>query len=255
MTLKQYALLITYVIVFFGGAYHVGNLIMPLKPPMRDAQEQYQFNLGASISPPFLYKYYVFKPEYYDPQKSYPLILLLHGASRHMKSTNFLISEEFQSLQQSFVIVPIAPPQFDWGKPKGSLVSALPLAINSVKAVKRKYNIDPKRVYVSGYSMGGYGTFNAVLKRPDIFAAGMPLCAGWNADDLNAMSTVPLWMFHGAKDSIIPVSASRDFYQAAQAAGMKNIFYQELPRHGHNIWDVVYGMPDSWVWLLSQRKR
>lgn len=255
MKLKQYALLVFYVMVFFGGAYHAGNLIMPLKPPMRDAQQHYQFNLGTSLAPPFLYKYYVFKPDHYNPQKNYPLILLLHGASRHMKNTDFLMSEEFQNFEQTFVVVPIAPPQFDWGRPSGYSLSALPLAINAVKSVSRKYNINPKRIYVSGYSMGGYGTFNAIKRKPEIFAAGMPLCSGWSANDLASLSTVPIWMFHGAKDTIIPVSSSRNFIHAAKAAGMNNIFYQELPEHGHNIWDTVYSLPDTWLWLLSQSKK
>ena len=172
-----------------------------------------------------------------------------------MKSTDFLVSEKFQSFQQTFIVVPIAPPQFDWGKPNGSIKSALPLAINSVKAVSNKYRINPKRVYVSGYSMGGFGTFNAVKKHPQLFAAGMPLCSGWNKDDLPQMTTVPLWIFHGTQDTIIPVSYSREFYEAAKAADMKNIFYQELSRHGHNIWDTVYKLSDPWIWMLSQRKR
>ena len=253
-TFKTIIVVFGYVLVFFGGAYHFTNYAWPAEPPLREYQDRYEMKIGKSVHFPFAYKYYLFTPPSYDPQKKYPLVLLLHGASRHMKNTGYLTGEELQNVQPVFVVVPIAPPRTDWGNSSSMQASALPLALDAVQSVQSDYNIDADRIYVSGYSMGGFGALNAVAQYKDVFAAALPLCGYWDTKNIGALTDIPIWMFHGSEDTIIPPEASRKVYRAAQDNGLENIRYTELEDLGHNIWHRVYETPRLWLWLFSHKK-
>lgn len=124
-------------------------------------------------------------------------------------------------------------------------------AITSLDSTEQ--GIDSKRHYVGGISFAGYGTWNVIAKRPDLFAAAIPICGGGNPAMAPKMVNVPIWAFHGEKDINVPVSCSRDMIQAIRKAG-GHPKYTEFTGQGHSIWDQIMETEGIWTWLFAQRK-
>ena len=115
------------------------------------------------------------------------------------------------------------------------------------------YNVDKHRIYLTGLSMGGYGTWAYGARHPEMFAALIPICGGGQTTDAPALAKVPIRVFHGGVDSVVNPSASRAMVEAVKNAG-GNIEYTEYPDLNHNSWDATYGNPDVIAWLLAQRR-
>ena len=113
--------------------------------------------------------------------------------------------------------------------------------------------IDASRVYVTGISMGGYGTWDLLSRRPDVFAAAMPICGGGDVAQAQKISKVPIWIFHGSADGAVPVCRSRNMAAALWAAG-SNAHYREYPDAGHNVWGRTYGDAEVLIWFFKQKK-
>ncbi len=111
---------------------------------------------------------------------------------------------------------------------------------------------DSRRVYVTGLSMGGCGTWDAVCRRPQMFAAAMPICGGGDAAQAAKIAKVPIWAFHGSADGAVPVCRSRNMVSALWAAG-SNAHYREYPDAGHNVWARTYRDSEVMKWFFSQR--
>jgi predicted peptidase len=120
--------------------------------------------------------------------------------------------------------------------------------------VRAAYTIDPKRIYLTGLSMGGFGTWGFAPSHIDTFAALMPICGGGSKKDAPALAKLPIWAFHGGDDETVPAEKSREMVEAVKAAGGK-VKYTEYPGVGHNSWDAAYGDPEAIEWLLKQRKK
>lgn len=238
-------------VTFWGMAYWNASKYPP-EPPMEEATSSYRQMFSFAAAWPFYYKYYLYTPANYNPSRSYPALILLHGQSRHMWGGQAVLRTGAQAKYDAFIIVPIAPAEMVWAAPNGGEKSALPLAIDALRDVQKKFNIDDKRIYVSGYSMGGTGTFAIVEQYPEIFAAAMPLCGYWEpARALSFPKNVPIWAIHGSQDG---PEASRNMVNALKAAG-KSAFYTEYPGVGHNVWDYVYKDPKVWDWLFAQGRK
>ena len=97
----------------------------------------------------------------------------------------------------------------------------LPAVLQALDALQKEVSIDADRIYVTGQSMGGFGSFGAVAARPDLFAAAVPICGGWAVGEAKAMAQVPFLVFHGAADNVVPVSNSRKMVEALKSAGGK----------------------------------
>lgn len=120
-------------------------------------------------------------------------------------------------------------------------------------AIKR-LNVDPERVYVTGLSMGGFGTFRLAAAYPDRFAAAVPICGGGEPDAMEkALSTVPIWAFHGARDAVVPVSKSEEMIDAVRRAG-GDVRLTVYPDVEHNSWAPTYEDEKVYDWLLSHTK-
>ena len=118
--------------------------------------------------------------------------------------------------------------------------------------LEEEFNIDEKRRYVMGISLGGYGTWHLIGSRPEKFAAAIPICGGGDPDMANNMINVPIWAFHGDKDRNVPVHLTRDVISAVRAAG-GSPKYTEYSA-GHDIWNRVYNTPGLLDWLFAQKK-
>jgi predicted peptidase len=114
--------------------------------------------------------------------------------------------------------------------------------------------IDLNRVYLVGQSLGGFGVWDLVAKRPDFFAAAVPLCGGGDLTRIIAARRLPIWAFHGAQDRTVPVDHSREMVAALQAVG-DSVKYTEYPDAGHDVWKRAFSEPLLAEWLFAQTRR
>ena len=113
--------------------------------------------------------------------------------------------------------------------------------------------VDPNRLYVTGLSMGGFGTWSLLAENPDFFAAGVPICGGGKPETAEKFKHVPVWAFHGAKDSAVPVKGSEEMIAALEKAGGKPKL-TIYPDEDHASWVPAYNDPALWTWLVAQKK-
>jgi predicted peptidase len=119
--------------------------------------------------------------------------------------------------------------------------------------LEQRFAVDPDRIYVSGQSMGGYGTWALVATAPERFAAAVPVCGGGRVDDAKRLVNLPIWAFHGAKDDVIPLRASQEMIDAIKAHG-GNSQLTVYPDKGHGICDLTFSRDDLYQWLLAQHR-
>lgn len=193
----------------------------------------------------------------WEGTKRYPIVIWLHGSGQSGSdneaqmggATGVFTKPENQEKHPCFVLAPQCPDaDIGWSKEVATNLMALlgDLAMN--------LPIDQKRIYLTGSSMGGFGTFNLLLKHPDVFAAGVPLCGGSDVKNAEALKAVPIWAFHGDKDDMVPVERTRNVMNAITAAGGKLAKYTELTGEGHGITGSVYPKPEVHEWLFAQHK-
>jgi len=215
--------------------------------------------------------YRLLKPQDYDPQQQYPLVLFLHGAGERGDDNQaqlkhvvrVFVTPENRRKYPCFVLAPQCPrgekwAAVKWGAPQHTLSSqpapAMDLTLRLIDQLLEKYSIDRDRLYVMGLSMGGYGTWDVIARRPDLFAAAVPMCGGGDEKTAPRIAGLPIWNFHGAEDRVVPAARSRRMIAALKAAG-GNPRYTEYPGCGHNCWDRAIAEPELLPWLFSQRRR
>ncbi len=122
-----------------------------------------------------------------------------------------------------------------------------------VDRLAKENKVDRNRIYVTGLSMGGFGSFAAVGRRPEFFAAAIPICGGGDPSTAEAMKNVPFRVYHGAADGVVPVTCSRVMVAALKKAGA-DVKLTEYPGVNHNSWTETYKNDGVWKWLFTQRK-
>jgi predicted peptidase len=128
------------------------------------------------------------------------------------------------------------------------------MALEAIEQLQKEFSIDAARLYITGLSMGGYGVWDAIQRHPDRFAAAAPICGGGDPAQAKRISDIPLWAFHGAKDTAVKPQRSREMIEAIKAAG-GDPKYTEYPDAEHNSWSPTYANPDFYAWLFAQRKK
>lgn len=214
--------------------------------------------------------YRFMKPEGYDAAKKYPLVIFLHGAGeRGTDNEKQLVhgvpqfaSKENREKYPCFLIAPQCPEgakwvDVDWGADSHTMPEKMTeparLTVELIEALLKGYSIDPKRVYITGLSMGGYGAWDLIARRPDLFAAVVPVCGGGDEKTAEKIKTIPIWAFHGAKDTVVKPERSRRMIAALEKAGAKPK-YTEYPTVGHDSWNPAYKDPEMFKWLFAQKK-
>ena len=117
----------------------------------------------------------------------------------------------------------------------------------------KNYRIDKTRVYVTGLSMGGYGTWALAARRPELFAAAVPICGGGDPATVNVLKNLPIWVFHGVLDKVVLPEESEKMIRALEKAGGK-VRYTLYPESYHDSWTETYDNPALYDWMLSKRK-
>jgi predicted peptidase len=201
--------------------------------------------------------YLLYLPADYDtldlqPSKRWPLMLFLHGAGERGDNLKLVMRhgpprlvKEGQQFQ--FIIVSPQCPKNEFWTGKGALLAAL------LDEIKNNYAVDSDRMYLTGMSMGGYGTWALAIAYPDRFAAIAPVCGGGNPLKVCAIRSVPVWCFHGAEDDIVPLEESQTMVDALQTCG-GNIRFTIYPHTGHDSWTQTYANPLLYAWFHEQVK-
>jgi predicted peptidase len=198
---------------------------------------------------PLSLRYLLYLPESYEEDKArrWPLILFLHGAGE--RGTNIelvrgigLAKVVDQRPDFPFIVLSPQCPRNDYWSP-GPLATLL----DHIEATQR---VDPDRVYVTGLSMGGYGTWEMAIAYPQRFAAIAPICGGGDPDRVCAIASVPVWAFHGAKDDVVPIRESEKMVAALRECG-GNVRFTVYPDAGHDSWTPTYANPELYSWFLS----
>ena len=210
--------------------------------------------------------YRLLKPTQVEAGRKYPLVIFLHGAGeRGSDNEKQLVHGVPQFVQgrdkyPCFLIAPQCPDggrwvEVDWSadshiQPK-ELGAVGRLTLGLIEKSIQDLPVDPKRVYLTGLSMGGYGAWDLAARRPDLFAAVVPVCGGADEETAAKLKDLPIWAFHGAKDTVVKPARSRNMIAALEKAGGKPK-YIEYPDVGHNSWDPAYRDPEFFKWLFAQ---
>ena len=218
--------------------------------------------------------YQVFVPAHRDASQPTPVVLFLHGSGERGSDGDRQLlaglgpyvkahAADFPAL----VVFPQVPDDGEW------MGDNVDMALAALDAASKEFNGDPKRTYLTGLSMGGYGTWETAIKSPARFAALVPICGAillpngerqlyvtevaHQPDPYAALAArlkhVPMWIFHGAKDDVVPPRDDRRIFAAMKTAGA-DVQYTEFPDAGHNAWDATYQHPAMWSWLFAQHQ-
>lgn len=196
-------------------------------------------------------RYLLMKPLDYDPQRKYPLVVCLPYGGYEAPVAQLLSNDFNRRKYPAFLFVPHCQQGTGWGgtpnyPARDSLVYEAIIALEDP-------GIDVKRRYVSGVSLGGYGSWHFICKHPEMFAAAIPVCGGGDPALAPNIVHVSVWAFHGEKDRNVPVSGSREMIDAIKKAG-GDPRYTEFPGAAHHIWDQVSKTPGLLDWLFAQKR-
>lgn len=209
--------------------------------------------------------YRLLKPPSIEKGKKYPLLVCLHGSGGRGKdnrknlsgtrASQVIANPEMVKKFPCFAFVPQCPPDGAWRSGKEGRRDYAPVALSALDGLLKEFGeaIDPRRIYVTGQSMGGVGTYNMLSSRPGFFAAGAPVCGGWKLEDVPKLARTPMWIFHGANDKVVPTKYSRDLNAALKQARAV-VKYTEYPGVGHNSWTKAYADPELWGWMFSLQR-
>lgn len=211
-------------------------------------------------------RYRIMVPDSFEPGKLYPMVLFLHGAgergsdnqSQLVWGAHAFADESFRSEHPAVVIAPQAPTgsfwsDLTWLRGDGEPSRPLALAHQVVQQYAGSYPIDPDRIYATGLSMGGFGTWDLITQHPDYYAAAMPICGGGNPELAYRLASFPVWTFHGALDTVVPPTLSRAMIDAIrEAGGLPG--YTEYPDMDHFSWVPAYEDRFALEWLFSQSR-
>lgn len=220
--------------------------------------------------------YRVLWPKQFQKGKRYPVILFLHGSGERGEDNRKQLthgSKLFLDNQEKFpaiVIFPQCPTQGYWSnvdikidssghknftyKKGGAPTPSMQLVMNMMDSVAQLSFVDTSRIYVMGLSMGGMGTFEIISRKPDMFAAAIPICGGAHPKTAkNFANKVNLWVFHGAKDNVVSPEFSKAMVEVIKKLN-GSVKYTVFPDANHNSWDSTFAEPQLLPWLFSNTK-
>ena len=216
--------------------------------------------------------YRLYVPYHYDNTKEYPVLLFLHGAGE--RGTNNtgniyhmfkeLFSLEDSPLWNSIIIAPQCPEGQQWVDTpwvKGEYSvdevpesNELKAVLELLEAVEKEFPTDKDRYYVMGLSMGGFGTWDLIMRHSDIFAAAVPICGGGDSSQAEKLVDMPIYTLHCKDDKDVPFLGTRVMIVSLKAYGSTVLKYEELSGYGHNVWGYASRKAEIWTWLYEQTR-
>ena len=206
-------------------------------------------------------EYVVFVPHTYDGSKEFPIILFLHGAGETKGGQKMPVEQgigphikRHEKTFPAFVVIPQSEKR-TWQADSDDGKRAMAM----LDATMKEYKIDATRQYLTGLSMGGYGTWSHAAAYADRWACFAPICGGVRtADDVKTTAEkvkgLPCWCWHGDKDTAVKVEKSRELIEAMKKLGAEPR-YTELTHVGHNSWDAAYATPELVEWMMKQKRK
>ena len=197
--------------------------------------------------------YLEYLPEGYDTDtdRKWPLLVFLHGAGErgdNLDAVKIHGPPKLAEAGKKFPFIVIAPqcPKDSWW----TWQPVMPL----IEKLEKELRVDIDRIYLTGLSMGGYGTWSLATRYPEKFAAVAPICGGGVPYLTKRIPHLPVWAFHGGKDSVVPASESQRLIDALKKNGNKHAWLTIYPKASHNSWTEAYNTEALWQWLLDQQR-
>lgn len=246
-TRVRYTLCLIFIALLAGICW--GQVSPPVEPKTQPKQQALKLEKNVPVELDYL----LYLPEGYRKQnKKWPLMLFLHGAGERGSDLQKVkrhgppkLVEQGKELP--FIVVsPLCPARKFWSLNVDQLIVLL-------DEIEAKYDVDPERVYLTGLSMGGYGTWALGCIYPERFAAIAPICGGGIPNLAGMLKDVPVWAFHGGKDRVVLTKRSQEMVDGVKSAGgqARLTIY---PEAGHDSWTKTYNNPELYKWFLSHKK-
>lgn len=242
--------------------------------PKLKAQDFTKFTKGSYTTAKDTIQYRILFPEAFDPQKKYPVVIVLHGRGERGSDNEkqlanggkLFLKPELRRQLPAIVIFPQCPENSYWsnvnittdtagkrkfgfqagGKPTRAMSSLMGMIDNFLE----KPYADHNQIYIGGLSMGGMGTYELLRRKPKTFAAAFAICGGDTLANVNKYKNVPLWIFHGGKDDQVNPAYSIAISNQLKIVG-KEVKFSYYPDANHNSWDQAFGEPELLPWLFS----
>lgn len=233
------------VFVFYMSCSSMRQALKPADVPLQEVRLN-NYDLQTDLNMNFL----LYFPQEYSPDKEWPLLIFLHGRGEqgndlekvkiHGPTRRIKEGAEFP-----FIVAAPQCPQGKWWS-----VAELDKWLDYLL---RQLPVDKKRIYLTGLSMGGFGTWAWATDRPGRFAAIAPVCGGGDARLAWRLKNIPVWAFHGAKDNVVPISRSQEMVDALKK-WEGNVKFTAYPEANHDSWTETYANPELYSWLLEQHR-
>jgi predicted peptidase len=214
--------------------------------PARQLAQEFETTIKQKIT----MKYLLYLPPDYGQKEACPLLVFLHGAGERGDDLDQVkVHGPPKLIEQGkdfpFIVVSPQCPSRQWWQPDA--------IAHLIDEICEKHKVDRQRIYLTGLSMGGYGTWATVAAHPRLLAAIVPICGGGDPGLVERHKHVPTWVFHGAKDEVVPLKNSQEMVDALQAAGAEVKFTID-PEAGHDSWTKAYENPALYDWLLQHKR-
>jgi len=240
------------------------------------AQDKTLFTKEQFIKGGDTLQYRMLLPENFDPAKEYPVLFFLHGSGERgsdneaqlFHGSKLFLKPEVRKDFPAIVIFPQCPKNDFWANVKfgdgksterfgfqkgGKPGKAMEMLMGLLGQMKAEKFTDNDRFYVGGLSMGGMGTFELLRRKPKAFAAAFSICGGDHIENVKKYKKIPLWVFHGGKDTTVPIEKSEIVVNELKRLN-GNVKFSIYPEAGHNSWDSAFAEPEFLSWLFTFKK-
>ena len=239
----------------FLGLFLFGFAVSASATEENSPKGQRSYKFEAQITKTVRLNYLLFLPKSYgeNPQQKWPLILFLHGAGERGDDIELVKKHGIPKIieqKEDFPFIAVSPqcPKFSWWTTELEALNAL------LDEILETYAVDENRVYLTGLSMGGYGTWHLAMMYPERFAAIAPICGGGDPEKVSVLQNVPAWVFHGGKDTVVSPEESEKMVDALKASG-GDVQFTLYPEAGHDSWTETYDNPELYEWFLKHTRQ
>lgn len=198
-------------------------------------------------------EYLQYLPEGYGESDTarFPLVIFLHGAGERGKDLSLIKKHgppKVAMKDHGFPFILAAPqcPTDRWWDPNE--------VIALTRHLSKTLQVDPKRIHLTGISMGGFGTWACLSQEPELYASGIPICGGGDPNNAPILKNIPIWAFHGEKDDVVPVAKTREMEEAILKSGGHKFRSTYYPEEMHESWNPAYANPAIFAWMMLQSR-